>query len=99
MKDDFVKEIGVWGQRHYAFLKKHSPTIINVMRMNGTLEIYLRDVDKNAVEMLDQLIKQMAKAEGITEKLKAENQMLWVGRMENIHNRAMEIVNEELIYV
>ena len=68
MKDDFVKEIGVWGQRHYALLKKHSPTVINVMRMNGTLEIYLRDVDKNAVEMLDQLIKQMAKAEGITEK-------------------------------
>ncbi len=99
MKDEFISKIGIWGQRHYDYMKKYKPTVINVMRMDGTLENYLRDVDKNAVEMLDQLIKQMAKAEGITEQLKAENQMLWVGRMENIHNRAMEIVNEELIYV
>ncbi len=99
MKDEFISKIGIWGQRHYDYMKKYRPTVINVMRMDGTLENYLRDVDKNAVEMLDQLIKQMAKAEGITEQLKAENQMLWVGRMENIHNRAMVIVNEELIYV
>lgn len=99
MKDEFISKIGIWGQRHYDYMKKYKPTVINVMRMDGTLENYLRDVDKNAVEMLDQLIKQMAKAEGITEQLKAENQMLWVGRMENIHNRAMEIVNEELIFV
>ena len=99
MRDEFISKIGIWGQRHYDHLKKNKPTVINVMRMEGTLENYLRDVDKNAVEMLDQLIKQIAKAEGITEQLKAENQMLWVGRMENIHNRAMEIVNEELIYL
>ena len=53
MKDEFVKNIGVWGQRHYAYLKKHSPTVINVMRMNGTLEQYLKDIDKDAKEMFN----------------------------------------------
>lgn len=99
MKDDFVKEIGVWGQRHYGYLKKHSPTVINVMRMNGTLEQYLRDLDRDAQDMFDKLMKQMTEYEGITEELKANDQMSWVGRMENIYNRAMEIVNKELIYV
>lgn len=51
MKDEFVKNIGVWGQRHYAYLKKHSPTVINVMRMNGTLDQYLRDINRDAEEM------------------------------------------------
>lgn len=99
MKDDFVKEIGVWGQRHYGYLKKHSPTVINVMRMNGTLEQYLRDLDRDAQDMFDKLMKQMTEYEGITEELKANDQMSWVGRMENIYNHAMEIVNKELIYV
>ena len=56
MKDEFVKNIGVWGQRHYAYLKKHSPTVINVMRMNGTLEQYLRDINRDAEEMFSQLV-------------------------------------------
>lgn len=97
MKDDFVKEIGVWGQRHYALLKKHSPTVINVMRMNGTLEQYLRDIDRDAEEMFSQLIKQLAEREGITEQLKATDQMEWVRRMNNIENRALEIVSNELV--
>ena len=99
MKDEFVKNIGIWGQRHYGYLKKHSPTVINVMRMNGTLEQYLRDLDRDAQDMFDKLMKQMTEYEGITEELKANDQMSWVGRMENIYNRAMEIVNKELIYV
>ena len=99
MKDDFVKEIGVWGQRHYAFLKKHSPTVINVMRMKGTLEQYLRDIDQDAQEMFDLLMKQYAEIEGITEQLKAENQMDWVCKMNNIRDRINEIIYEELIYV
>lgn len=99
MKDEFVKNIGVWGQRHYAYLKKHTPPVINVMRMNGTLEQYLRGIDRDAQDMFDLLMKQYSKIEGITEQLKAENQREWVGRMNNVKARATEIVNKELIYV
>lgn len=99
MKDEFVKNIGVWGQRHYAYLKKHSPTVINVMRMNGTLEQYLKDIDKDAHEMFDLLMKQYAEIEGVTEQLKAENQMDWVCKMNNIRDRINEIIYKELIYV
>lgn len=99
MKDDFVKEIGVWGQRHYSYLKKNSPTVINVMRMNGTLEQYLRDINRDAQEMFDLLMKQYAEIEGITEQLKAENQMDWVCKMNNIRDRINEIIYKELICV
>ena len=99
MKDKFVKNIGVWGQRHYAYLKKHSPTVINVMRKNGTLEQYLTDIDQDAQEMFDLLMKQYAEIEGITEQLKAENQMDWVCKMNNIRDRINEIICKELIYV
>ena len=99
MKDEFVKNIGVWGQRHYAYLKKHSPTVINVMRMNGTLEQYLKDIDKDAHEMFDLMMKQYAEIEGVTEQLKAENQMDWVCKMNNIRDRINEIIYKELIYV
>lgn len=98
MKDDFVKEIGVWGQRHYSYLKKNSPTVINVMRMNGTLEQYLTDIDRDAENMFELLVKQYAKLESITEQLKADDQMEWVGRMNSIRNRVTEIVCRELIY-
>ena len=98
MKDDFVKEIGVWGQRHYSYLKKNNPTVINVMRMKGTLEQYLRDIDQDAHEMFDLLMKQYAEIEGITEQLKAENQMDWVCRMNSINSRVTNVVNSELIF-
>lgn len=98
MKDEFVKNIGVWGQRHYAYLKKHSPTVINVMRMNGTLEQYLRDLDLDAQEMFELLMKQYAEIEGITEQLKDENQVDWIGRMNSIKSRVTNVVNAELIY-
>ena len=99
MKDEFVKNIGFWGQRHYAYLKKHSPTVINVMRMKGTLEQYLRDIDQDAQEMFDLLMKQYAEIEGITEQLKTENQMDWVCKMNNIRDRINEIIYKELIHV
>lgn len=98
MKDDFVKEIGVWGQRHYSYLKKNSPTVINVMRMNGTLEQYLRDINRDAQDMFELLMKQYAEIEGITEQLKAENQMDWIGRINSIKSRVTNVVNAELIY-
>jgi len=67
--------------------------------MDGSLHSYLADINEQAEEMLFRLVKEMAQAEGITEQLKAENQMEWVGRMNNIRNRAIEIINSELIYV
>lgn len=99
MKDEFVKNIGVWGQRHYAYLKKYSPTVIHVMWMKGTLEQYLTDIDRDAENMFELLVKQYAEIEGITEQLKAENQMDWVCKMNNIRDRINEIIYKELIYV
>lgn len=98
MKDEFVKNIGVWGQRYYAYLKKHSPTVINVMRMNGTLEQYLTDIDQDAQEMFELLMKQYAEIEGITEQLKVDNHMEWIGRMNSIKSRVTNVVNAELIF-
>ena len=98
MKDEFVKNIGVWGQRHYAYLKKHSPTVINVMRMNGTLEQYLKEIDKDAKDMFDKLVKQLADREGINEELKSANEIDWIRSMNSIRNRAEEIVLSEVIY-
>lgn len=98
MKDEFVYSIGVWGQRHYNYLKKNSPTVINVMRMNGTLEKYLGDIDQDASEMFDKMMRTFAEFEGITEQLKSDNQLEWVGRMNNIRARVTNIVNAELIY-
>ena len=98
MKDN-LKDIGILGRRHYDYLRKNKPTVINVMRMNGTLNDYLKSVNEQAEEMLFQLVKQMAKAEGVTEQLKSTNQMAWVGAMNNIRNRAEEIVLGEVILV
>ena len=75
MKDKFVKSIGIWGQRHYNYLKRKSPTIINTMRMKGTLEQYLHDIDVDADEMFSQLVKQLSEHDGITETLKVTDQM------------------------
>ena len=76
MKDN-LNGIGILGRRHYDYLKANKPTVINVMRMNGTLNDYLKSVNEQAEEMLFQLVKQMAKAEGVTEQLKATDQLEW----------------------
>lgn len=99
MKDEFISRVGLWGQRHYSFLKKNNPTVINVMRLNGTLEQYLTDLDRNAQEMFELLTKQYAELEGVTEELKAKNQMEWVRQMNSIKARAINVVNAELIYI
>ena len=98
MKDN-LKEVGIWGRRHYQYLKENSPTTVNVMRMNGTLNSYLREVDEQADEMTFQLVKQLAKQEGITDELKRRDQMAWVGAMNNIRDRVNEIVLNEVIFV
>ena len=99
MKDNWIGQVGIWGQRHYQYLKENKPTTVNVMRMNGSLKQYLREVDEQAEEMLFQLVKQMAKDEGVTEALKRQNQLLWVQHMNSIRNRAEEVVIHELIMV
>ena len=98
MKDN-LKDVGIWGQRHYQYLKENRPITVNVMRMNGTLNSYLRDVNEQADEMVFQLVKQLAKQEGVTEELKRRDQMAWVGAMNNIRNRVNEVVLNEVIFV
>ena len=99
MKDEFISRVGLWGQRHYNFLKKNNPTVINVMRLNGTLEQYLTNLDQNAQKMFELMTKQYAELGGITEELKAENQMEWVRQMNSIKARVINVVNAELIYI
>ena len=93
------RPIGVWGRRHKDYLIQNKKAVYSLMRTRNTHHSYLADINEQADEMFNQLVKDMAKAEDITEQLKAENQMLWVQKMNNIRNRAMEIVNSELIYV
>ena len=90
--------IGIWGQRHLRYLKKcHRVRYANLLT-SGKMNAYLADIDRQAEELFLRLAKQMADAEGITEKLKASDQMEWVRQMNSIRNRAMEIVNAELIF-
>lgn len=98
MKDN-LKGVGIWGQRHYQYLNETRPTTVNVMRMSGTLNSYLREVNDQADEMVFQLVKQLAKQEGVTEELKRRDQMAWVGAMNNIRDRVNEIVLNEVIFV
>ena len=91
-------EIGIWGKRHLRYLKNHHPIIYTNLLTSCKLTTYLADIDEQAENMFFRLVKQIAEQEDITEQLKAENQMLWVQRMNNIRNHATEIVNAELIY-
>ena len=91
------KPIGVWGQRHLRYLKQHRRVLYTNLLTSGKLNSYLADIDEQAEDMFLRLVEQMAEHEGVTEQLKAENQMEWVGRMNNIRSRVMEIVNEEII--
>ena len=90
--------IGVWGQRHLRYLKEHRRVRYANLLTSGELNAYLADIDRQAEELFLRLVKQMADAEGITEKLKVSDQMEWVGRMNNVRSRAFEIVEEDVIY-
>lgn len=91
-------EIGVWGWRRKEFLRKHKKGIYNAMLMNGTLTQHLIDINRDAAEMMESIVKQTAKLEGVTEELKRKDQMEWVRRMNNIRSRAEEFVRSDLIY-
>ena len=92
------KPIGVWGQRHLQYIRQYKRILYTNLLTSGKLNEYLAEIDKQAKDMFLRLIKQMSEREGVTEQLKTENQMEWVGRMNNIRSRAVEIVNAELIY-
>ena len=92
------RHIGVWGQRHLRYLKQHRKVLYSELLISGKLNSYLADINEQAEEMFPRLVKQLAEKEGVTEVLKAENQMLWVQKMNNIHNAAMEVVSNDLIY-
>ena len=91
------RPIGKWGRMHRAYLEEVHPLMYLQLMLNGTLYKHLADVEERASEMLDRLVKQMAEQESITEHLKAEQPMEWVGRMNNIRHRAEEIIGEEII--
>ncbi len=93
-----LKIIGAWGRMHYDFLYRNNRTVINVMRLNGTLKNYLADIDRDACDMFDSLVRQTAENEGITERLKVSDQMEWIRRMKNIQSRVPEFILNELIY-
>lgn len=93
------KPIGLWGQRHKRYLQEHKRTVYTSLLMNGKLNSYLADTDKQATEMMFRLVEQMADKEGVAEQLKAENPILWVRKMNEIQARAREIVQTELIFV
>lgn len=92
------KPIGIWGQRRLRYLKQHRKILYTNLLTSGKLNSHLAELNKQAEDMFFRVVKQLAEKEGVTEKFKAENQMEWVGRMNNICNRATEIVNADLIF-
>ena len=92
------RPIGIWGQRHLRYIKTERKALYTELLTSGRLNTYLADLNEQATEQMLLLTKQITEREGVTEQLKAQDQMLWVQRMNNIRDRAMEIVNHELIY-
>ena len=91
--------IGIWGQRRRQYLKEHRQALYTALLLSGKLNDHLSEISTQAEDMLFQLVEQMAKQEGVTEQLKAENQMEWVRRMNNIRNRVEEVIFSKLIFV
>lgn len=90
--------IGIWGQRHLRHIKQNRRVLYTNLLTSGKLNSYLADINRQAEEMFSRLVKQMAEYEGVTEQLKADNQMEWIAQMNNICSRATEIVNHDIIY-
>ena len=92
------RPIGIWGQRHLRYIRKNKKLLYTELLTSVKLNDYLADLNEQAEAMFSQLVKQLSEKEGVTEALKAENQMLWVQKMNNLRNAATEIVSSELIY-
>lgn len=98
MKNEFISKIGIWGQRHYTYLKKHRPIVISTMRLKGTLEQYITDFNRDTQEMYDRMIRQYAEIEAVTEQLKATDYIEWTRRMNSIRNRVEEFILHDQVY-
>ena len=98
LPEEKTKHIGVWGQRHKRYLQEHKRATYTTLLTSGKLNGYLADLDKQAEEMFSRLVEQTAEREGVTEQLKSDNQLEWGRRINNIRNRAIEIINNDLIY-
>ena len=98
LQDEKQYSIGVWGMRHKRYLKQNHKVIYYNLLTAGKLNSYLADIDVRAKLLFDETVKSLAEKENVTEKLKAENTMLWVQKMNNIRNRATEIVNNQIIF-
>lgn len=96
--EEETNNIGVWGMRHKRYLKQNHKVLCYNLLTSGKLNSYIADIEQQAQRLFSRLVKDLAEKENVTEKLKAENQMLWVQKMNNIRNQATEIVNAELIY-
>ena len=99
IKTTETRSIGIWGIRRKDYLKEHRIGLYTSLLFNGKLDSYLADIEEQAEAMFERLIKQMTKAEGITEQLKEENQLLWIAEMNAVRERVAEIVNHDLICV
>lgn len=98
-KEQNELHIGVWANRHRRYLKQHHRIRYYNLLTSERLYPYLADIEEQAQTMFSQLVKSLTKMENVSEKLKADNPMLWVQKMNNIRNRAMEVVNSEVIFV
>lgn len=98
LPEEKSKHIGIWGQRHKRYLQEHKRATYTTLLTSGKLNGYLADIDKQAEEMFSRLVEQTAEREGVTEQLKSDNQLEWGRRINNIRNRAIEIINNDLIY-
>ena len=99
LPEEKQKPIGIWEQRHLRYIKQHKRVFYANLLTSCKLNSYLADVDEQAENLFCRLVKELSEKENVTEKLKAENAMLWVQKMNNIQARAMEVVNADLIYV
>ena len=97
MKDN-LKDVGIWGRRHYQYLKKNSPAVINMMRMKGSLEQYLTDMNRDTQETYKKMIQQYAEIEGVMEELKSADNLEWTRRMNSIRNRVEEFVLSDFVF-
>ena len=98
LDEEDTQPIGMWGRKHLRYIKEHRPVLHTTLLLSGKLNSHLAKIDNRATEMFDLIVKQLAEKEGITEQLKAQDQMAWVGAMNSIRNQAEEIINAEIIY-
>ena len=98
LDEEDIQPIGMWGRKRLRYIKEHRPVLHTTLLLSGKLNSHLAEIDNQATEMFDRLVKQLAEREGVTEQLKAQDQMAWVGAMNNIRHRAAEIVRQEVFY-